>query len=243
MKLIVLTILLSAGASLIAQSNNLKISSFSGDTCQQGDVIELSGEIYNPTNEVVQLLADNSNSLLNAALAGREIASGEHMKFKFPFDTKGKYGDVSGSERIRSSDRKWGYSFHWKVYVKADKMPKMTFDEVLVTRDSIPRGGDGLFEYHFTNTGNLPLIINRVNSSCGCLVPSYDREPIMPGEKGVIKGHYDTKRIGPINKSLTIRSNAEHPVIVVRLKGSVFASKEWIEEQKILRLKRQGVRY
>ncbi|MFT7612149.1 MAG: hypothetical protein ACI9J3_001098 [Parvicellaceae bacterium] len=243
MKTLLFTIAILGFVQIHSQSSHLKVAAFTGDTCQQGDTIDLEGEIYNPTKESVQLIKNKESSLLSDLLGGTKIKPGERIKFNIAYNTIGKYGDVSGSERIRTSDGKWGCSFHWKVYVKADKMPEIEFDEVIITRDSIPRGGDGLFEYHFTNTGNLPLIITRVNTSCGCLVPSFSRDPILPGEKGIIKGRYDTKRIGPINKSMTIRSNAEHPIVVVRLKGSVFVTKEWMKEYKEMQLNRGGVEY
>jgi hypothetical protein len=36
--------------------------------------------------------------------------------------------------------------------------------------------------FYFTNTGNAPLIITNVLSTCGCTVPTKPNEPIMPGK-------------------------------------------------------------
>ena len=81
--------------------------------------------------------------------------------------------------------------------------------------------GNGNFDYRFTNTGKMPLIISTVKTSCGCLVASRPKEPILPGESGIIRAKYDTKRIGPVNKSITVTSNASQPRIVLRVKGMV----------------------
>lgn len=87
-------------------------------------------------------------------------------------------------------------------------------------------GGDGNCEFEFTNTGKEPLILSSVRSSCGCTVPSWPREPILPGKKEVIKVKYDTNRIGPINKSVTVMSNAKNPTEVLRIAGNIVKKAE-----------------
>lgn len=85
----------------------------------------------------------------------------------------------------------------------------------------IEQGGDGIFEFLFTNTGTDPLILSNVRSSCGCTVPEWPREPIKPGESSSIKARYDTRRIGQFSKSITVYSNATETPIVLRIKGKV----------------------
>ena len=85
--------------------------------------------------------------------------------------------------------------------------------------------GDASAEFKFTNTGAAPLIISNAKGSCGCTVPSWPKEPIMPGETSSIKVKYDSKRVGPINKSVTISSNASNePTKVIRIKGMIEAA-------------------
>jgi len=86
----------------------------------------------------------------------------------------------------------------------------------------IPYGGDGTCEFKVTNTGTEPLIMSKCKGSCGCTVPKCDQNPILPGESSIVSVKYDTKRSGPINKSVTINSNAgNEPAKVVRIKGNV----------------------
>ena len=73
---------------------------------------------------------------------------------------------------------------------------------------TIQKGGDGNCEFVFTNEGNEPLILSNVKASCGCTTPSWTKEPIMPGKTGTIKVHYNTNNAGPINKTITVSSNA-----------------------------------
>ena len=100
--------------------------------------------------------------------------------------------------------------------------PKLSFDKEVHDYDTIPQYGDGRCEFLLTNVGDEPLIIHRFSSSCGCLVPSWDMEPVLPGQSTRLKARYDTGRIGPINKSLTVTTNAvDRPVVVLRIKGVV----------------------
>ncbi len=86
----------------------------------------------------------------------------------------------------------------------------------------VQKGGDGVRVIEFKNVGNAPLVLPNVKASCGCTVPSYEKDPVMPGKSAQIKVKYSTGRVGPINKTVTITSNdTKAPRTVVRLKGKV----------------------
>lgn len=99
--------------------------------------------------------------------------------------------------------------------------PDVSFTKTVHDYGTIFVGGDGNCEFEFTNTGKEPLILSSVKSSCGCTVPSWPREPILPGKKETIKVKYDTGRVGPINKSVTVMSNAKTSPVVLRITGNV----------------------
>jgi len=100
--------------------------------------------------------------------------------------------------------------------------PSINVDKEVHDYGDVPFGGDGTCEFKVTNSGTEPLILSKCKGSCGCTVPKCDPNPILPGESSVITVKYDTKRPGPINKSVTINSNATNePVKVVRIKGTV----------------------
>lgn len=102
--------------------------------------------------------------------------------------------------------------------------PSILVDKEVHDYGDIPFAGDGTCEFKVTNTGTEPLILSKCKGSCGCTVPKCDPNPILPGESSLITVKYDTKRPGPINKSVTINSNATNePVKVVRIKGNVGA--------------------
>ena len=100
--------------------------------------------------------------------------------------------------------------------------PEIEFDKLVHDYGEVPYNGNGECEFHFTNTGNEPLIIQKPKSSCGCTVPTWPKEPILPGESDVIKVTYKTTRVGAINKSVTVTSNAKtNGTVVLRIKGKV----------------------
>lgn len=71
------------------------------------------------------------------------------------------------------------------------------------------------------NTGNKPLIIQRVQTGCGCAKSEYTSEPILPGKEGQITLLYDVNSIGKFNRRITIFSNASNGVITLAVKGEV----------------------
>ncbi len=102
---------------------------------------------------------------------------------------------------------------------------QITVDKEVHDYGTIKQNANGTSEFSITNNGNEPLIISNAKGSCGCTVPEWPKEPIMPGKSAVMSVRYDTKRVGAINKSVTITSNASNnPNTVVRIKGNVLAS-------------------
>lgn len=88
------------------------------------------------------------------------------------------------------------------------------------------------YKFEFTNTGNEPLIVQRVTSSCGCTSPSWTKQPIMPGEKGYVSAAYNpSNRPGKFNKSITVQTNSATPSIRLRITGNVIPKPLSIEEQ------------
>lgn len=101
--------------------------------------------------------------------------------------------------------------------------PKIEFETELIDYGSIENGADGYREFKFKNAGNAPLVITDAKGSCGCTVPTVEKNvPIAPGATSVIKVKYDTTRPGTFSKSVTITSNAVNaPTKVIRIKGEV----------------------
>ena len=109
-----------------------------------------------------------------------------------------------------------------------------TIDYGKVTKEE----DNGVRVFEFTNTGDAPLIITNVKSTCGCTVPTKPKEPIMPGKTGKIEVKYNMNP-GPIRKTVTVQSNAvNYPdgVVPLKIKGNVVKKDEvnMLEKKKAL---------
>ena len=102
-----------------------------------------------------------------------------------------------------------------------DKKAKIEFKQTEIDYGTVDKNADGTRVFEFTNTGDAPLIINRVKSSCGCTVPSKPTKPIMPGQSDKIVVKYNTHRAGPFRKTVTVYSNAANNVVILKIKGKV----------------------
>lgn len=99
--------------------------------------------------------------------------------------------------------------------------PIIKFEKTVHDYGTIKKGSDGKSFFKFTNTGKEPLLLSRPRSSCGCAVPEWPQQPIMPGQSNVITVIYDTNKIGPINRNVTIISNADNSPVVLQILGNV----------------------
>jgi len=109
------------------------------------------------------------------------------------------------------------------VSFAAQAQAKIVFKTDTIDYGQIAKGSDGVRVFEFTNTGSEALVISDVKSSCGCTVPEKPKGPIAPGETGQIKVKYDTKRVGPIRKTVTVYSDTTEAIEALRIKGEVMA--------------------
>ena len=84
----------------------------------------------------------------------------------------------------------------------------IAFTDTLIEFGQMEFSSDGDREFVFANTGKVPLLVTHVKSTCGCTIPAWSEEPVMPGDSGSIKVSYDTHRVGRFKKSVYVYSNA-----------------------------------
>ena len=101
--------------------------------------------------------------------------------------------------------------------------PAMTFDKTEIDYGTIAQGSDPLRKFKYKNTGSAPLVIKSAQGSCGCTVPSYKKEPVNAGETAEIEVRYDTQRVGPFSKTVSIQTNEGDQPRVLVIKGVVEA--------------------
>ena len=77
--------------------------------------------------------------------------------------------------------------------------------------------------FTITNSGDKPLVISNVTTSCGCTVANWTQTPIAPGATGVVSSTFDSKALGRFQKSIGIYSNASERPIYLAIRGEVTA--------------------
>jgi hypothetical protein len=83
------------------------------------------------------------------------------------------------------------------------------------------------YTFNFTNVGDQPLIISKVETTCGCTVPEYTQTPIKSGEKGSVKVTLTPSGAAlPFNKAITLSSNARTTTKVLYIKGEYVNASE-----------------
>lgn len=99
---------------------------------------------------------------------------------------------------------------------------KMAFDQPMHDFGTVDEGEIVEHDFHFTNSGKKPLIISTANSTCGCTVPEWPREPIEPGAAGKITVRFNTngKTLNQ-TKPVSIFANTWPNETKVYLKGKV----------------------
>lgn len=104
------------------------------------------------------------------------------------------------------------------------KAPRFQFTEETHDFGNLKEGPDAEYVFQFKNTGKEPLVITNASASCGCTVPEFPKEPILPGKKGQLKVTFHTAgKSGPFQKTVFIQSNAasDKDRYEIYIKGSV----------------------
>ena len=128
--------------------------------------------------------------------------------------------------------------FSYTLVHSQEMKPEISFEKTVIDYGTVNKGDNGVREFVFRNSGNAPLIISNVKSTCGCTIPKKPEKPILPGESEKIQVKYDTKRVGFIRKSITVTSNAaSSPTTILKIKGQVVEN----NQQKGIERKKKSI--
>jgi hypothetical protein len=99
--------------------------------------------------------------------------------------------------------------------VQAKTGPIISFEESEYNFGDISQGDVVEHTFKFKNTGTKPLVIDRIDVTCGCTTPTYSKEPIMPGKTGTVVAKFDSAgKLGNQKKAITVHTNTGEPVHV-----------------------------
>ena len=99
--------------------------------------------------------------------------------------------------------------------------PRISFKETLYDFGEIITGAEAIHYFVFTNTGESPLVVLNVRASCGCMASAWPKAPVASGAKDSLRVEYNTKIRGSFNKSITVQTNAENPMVELKIRGNV----------------------
>lgn len=85
----------------------------------------------------------------------------------------------------------------------------------------IPQNKPVSVDFKFTNTGDSPLVITEVKTSCGCTASNYPKTAIQPGETSKITVDYNAKKLGAFSKTISVVTNADEQTKTLHIKGTV----------------------
>ncbi|MCG8310393.1 MAG: DUF1573 domain-containing protein [Cytophagales bacterium] len=102
------------------------------------------------------------------------------------------------------------------------ELPVMTFETKEYDFGSINEGDVVDYTFKFTNTGKSPLIINKATATCGCTVPKWPKDPILPGAKGEIQVQFNSEnRKNLQTKYVNINANTKPEITRLKITGNV----------------------
>jgi hypothetical protein len=100
--------------------------------------------------------------------------------------------------------------------------PQIAFREFEHNFGKVTEGEKVSWQFLFENKGNADLVIQAVSTTCGCTVSKYDKKPLKPGESGVVEAIFDTSGWnGMQTKTITVKSNASVPVVILKILAEV----------------------
>ncbi|MDE5417938.1 DUF1573 domain-containing protein [Labilibaculum sp. DW002] len=98
---------------------------------------------------------------------------------------------------------------------------QIEFDKTEIDMGKLEQGKPNEVSFQFVNTGEYPLLIKYVETSCGCTKPEWPKHPINPGNSEEIKVTYDAKYPGRFFKTITVFCNSKEGMITLKIKGEV----------------------
>lgn len=104
----------------------------------------------------------------------------------------------------------------------ASKFPVIEFDKIEHDFGEIESKTQVETTFKYKNTGDAPLVITDIKSSCGCTVPKdWSREPLAPGAEGEFSVKFNGSGTNKVSKTITVTANTEKGTELVKITAFV----------------------
>lgn len=108
---------------------------------------------------------------------------------------------------------------------------KISFENYTHSFGEVKQKTENAYDFVFTNTGDKPLVISDAKGSCGCTVPEYPKEPVLPGETAKISVVYSSRTsVGHQEKNVTITANTSPEKTILKISADVLKPIEEVVE-------------
>ncbi len=87
-------------------------------------------------------------------------------------------------------------------------------------KQSVP----AVYSFEITNTSDKPLVIENAHATCGCTVPEYQKDPILPGKTAKIKVQYNAANGGQFDKTVYVKLAGVDEEKALGITGEVLAA-------------------
>lgn len=108
-------------------------------------------------------------------------------------------------------------TFTMTTIADAAEKAKIVFEETSYVMNDNVLGETSEHVFVFKNEGKAPLVVSDAVPSCGCVKPSWTRQPIAPGDTGSVHVYYTSKVSGAFHKTIKVFSNSagKKPVLTI----------------------------
>ncbi|MEO6901519.1 MAG: DUF1573 domain-containing protein [Bacteroidia bacterium] len=114
-----------------------------------------------------------------------------------------------------------------KSEVSVSSLPTIEFTEEKHDFGDIIAGEKVSYAFSFKNTGSVNLLINSAQGSCGCTVPSFPKDPIKPGEKGLIDVVFNSEgKSGMVEKTITLVTNCKPSTKILTIVAKITSTEK-----------------
>ncbi|PKQ66544.1 hypothetical protein BZG01_10855 [Labilibaculum manganireducens] len=115
----------------------------------------------------------------------------------------------------------WFFAEDYSVCPISTQVTQIKFDIMEIDMGQLEQGKPKTVSFQYKNIGEHPLLIQHVETSCGCTQPEWTKQPIKPGDSAEIKVSYDAKYSGRFFKTITVFCNTLNGMNELKIKGEV----------------------
>jgi hypothetical protein len=101
------------------------------------------------------------------------------------------------------------------------KKTKLSFSITKYDFGNLQKNQNAKFYFKYTNLGRNPLLLEKINTTCGCTVANWSKEELRVNEKDSLLISYDTSKPGYFTKEIMVYSNSETSPDHIFIKGIV----------------------